>query len=110
MSLALGSWVSLRRLRVAIGVHDVWAAFCAVSISMLAAVPAKISSFWLPKDKQGVASTLWVTAILLGMGLPFLIVPQLVGGDGEGRHLGAFLIWRAVCTTGVVAGVIGLRA
>ena len=111
MSLALGSWVSACAVYGSpLEYMMCGQLFVAVSISMLAAVPAKISSFWLPKDKQGVASTLWVTAILLGMGLPFLIVPQLVGGDGEGRHLGAFLIWRAVCTTGVVAGVIGLRA
>jgi hypothetical protein len=111
MSLALGSWVSACAVYGSpLEYMMCGQIFVAVTISMLAAVPAKITTFWLPKDKQGVASTMWVAAVLLGMGLPFLIVPPMVGGDGEGRHLGSFLIWRAVFTTGVVAGVVGLRA
>lgn len=111
MSLALGSWVSACAVYGSPLEYTMCGQlFVAVTISMLTAVPAKLTTFWLPKDKQGVASTLWVTSILLGMGMPFLIVPPLVGGDGEGKHLGSFLIWRAVFTTGVVAGVIGLRA
>ena len=112
MSLAMGSWVSACAVYGSPLEYTMCGQlFVAVTISMLTAVPAKLTTFWLPKDKQGVASTLWVTSILLGMGLPFLIVPPAVGGDGEdGKHLGSFLIWRAVLTTGVVAGVIGLRA
>jgi hypothetical protein len=111
MSLALGSWVSACAVYGSpLEYMMCGQIFVAVTISMLSAVPAKITTFWLPKDKQGISSTMWVAAIMLGMGLPFLLVPPMVGGDGEGRHLGSFLIWRAVFTTGVVAGVIGLRA
>jgi len=111
ISLALGSWVSACAQNGSpLEYMMCGQMFVAVTISMLTAVPAKLTTFWLPKDRQGVASTMWVAAILVGMGLPFLIVPPLVGGDGEGKHLGSFLIWRAVFTTGVVAGVVGLRA
>ena len=111
MALALASWLSACAVYGSpLEYMMCGQLFVGVTISMLAAVPAKLTTFWLPKDKQGVASALWVTSIVIGMGLPFLLVPPLVGGDGEGRHLGSFLIWRAVCTTGIVAAVIGLRA
>jgi hypothetical protein len=111
MSLALGSWVSACAVYGSpLEYMMCGQLFVAVTIAMLTAVPAKLTTFWLPKDRQGVASTLWVCSIMVGMGLPFLAVPPMVGGDGEGRHLGSFLLWRAVFTTGVVAGVIGLRA
>jgi len=111
MSLAVGSWLAACAVQGSpLEYFMCGQIFVAVTISMLAAVPAKITTFWLPKDKQGVASTMWVTAILIGMGLPFLVVPPMVGGDGQGRHLGSFLIWRAVLTSGVVACVLGLRA
>jgi len=111
ISLALGSWVSAcAQSGSPLEYMMCGQMFVAVTIAMLTAVPAKLTTFWLPKDRQGVASTMWVAAVLLGMGMPFLVVPPLVGGDGEGKHLGSFLVWRAVFTTGVVAGIVGLRA
>ena len=111
ISLALGSWVSAcAQSGSPLEYMMCGQMFVAVTIAMLTAVPAKLTTFWLPKDRQGVASTMWVAAVLLGMGMPFLLVPPLVGGDGEGKHLGSFLVWRAVFTTGVVAGIVGLRA
>ena len=111
MSLAIGSWVSACAIYGSpLEYLMCGQLFVAVTISMLSAVPAKITTFWLPRDKQGVASTVWVCSVLLGMALPFLVVPPLVGDDSETTHLGSFLLWRAVFITGVVAGVVGLRA
>lgn len=109
--LMLGTWVSACALMgspLEYMLLGQW--FVGLSIAVLVPVPAKYAMFWSPQEGRKVVSTAWNWAMLLGMGLPFLIVPWVCGGDGHGKHLGSFLLYKAAFGTAVAAVITGLRS
>lgn len=84
--------------------------FVGLSIAVLATAPAKFATFWYPSEGRSTISTAWGWSVLLGMGAPFLIVPYMCGADGQGKHLGSFLLFRAVFGTFVAAMVTALKS
>lgn len=111
LALALGTWVST---------CAAWGSpleylvlgqlFVGVAIAMLAGVPSKLSTYWIPGEALWSGELLWAVSTFAGMALPFLLAPPLAGGAGLGRTLPSFLMWRAVLGTGVAALVVAMRA
>jgi len=109
--LMLGTWVSACALMgspLEYMLLGQW--FVGLSIAILVPVPAKYAMYWSPQEGRKIVSTAWNWAMLLGMGLPFLVVPWACGGDGHGKHLGSFLLYKAAFGTAVAAVVTFLRA
>lgn len=74
--------------------------FVGLSIAVLVPAPAKLAVYWFPENGRHVMSTLWGGSLLVGIGLPFLIVPPIYGVDGHGRYESfcSFLSQRALLT------------
>eukprot|EP00282_Hemiselmis_andersenii_P046998 CAMPEP_0172092734 /NCGR_PEP_ID=MMETSP1043-20130122/25598_1 /TAXON_ID=464988 /ORGANISM="Hemiselmis andersenii, Strain CCMP441" /LENGTH=503 /DNA_ID=CAMNT_0012755471 /DNA_START=11 /DNA_END=1518 /DNA_ORIENTATION=- len=84
--------------------------FLGIAIAVMVPAPAKYAVYWCPKNGRRVTSDVWDKSVLVGMSLPFLVVPAVCGGDGHGKHLGSFLLSRAVFGTAVAAVVVGLKS
>mmetsp|Transcript_21272 Transcript_21272/g.70558 ORF Transcript_21272/g.70558 Transcript_21272/m.70558 type:complete len:560 (-) Transcript_21272:88-1767(-) len=111
LCLALGCWIaSCSHYGSPLEYLALGQLFVGVTIAFLSGTPAKLCAFWISVDKHAWTHTLWVCSVLLGSSFAFLAVPPMVGGDGQGKHLGSFLLWRAILATGLSAAVIGVRA
>jgi hypothetical protein len=78
-------------------------------LAVVSWLPGKLSTCWLAPERVPRAHALWASAIALGLGLPYLVSPFMSGGDGLGRHLGSFLLYRAITVTVAAALVLLVR-